>query len=179
MTTEEERITARTERIRLAVNAAEAAFWSVIGKNFPEATSGDLDPTTVFELSEALTEAVEMRLAANVHEKEKKAGARFVDFTSPGPAGKITIWKIARSADTRKRKKGGHNENRNRKTQDDLAQAEGGDLYHDRFDLLDRNRPDSRFRAGGHLRTVHASRSEHAISRRIESQGREPHDIHR
>ncbi len=45
------------ERIKSSVRKAEDAFWVTIAKEFPEATSGDLDPNTVISLSQMMERA--------------------------------------------------------------------------------------------------------------------------
>jgi hypothetical protein len=50
---------------------ASDAFWAVIVKNFPEATTGDLSPLTTFAFDQAAEAAVEEWVWANVPKKSQ------------------------------------------------------------------------------------------------------------
>ncbi|ASJ88503.1 hypothetical protein [Pseudomonas aeruginosa] len=49
-----------------AVSEALDAFWTVIAQKFPEATTGDLDPGTVFLLEDSAEKAVNTWVKFNV-----------------------------------------------------------------------------------------------------------------
>jgi hypothetical protein len=54
------------ERIAMALDHAETAFWNVIAKAFPEAKEGDLDPMMTNMLQETMNKAVEMWCQNNI-----------------------------------------------------------------------------------------------------------------
>jgi len=54
------------ERIRLAVDKAEQAFWASIAESFPEAQSGDLPPDAVGLLMQSMTDVVKFWVHFNV-----------------------------------------------------------------------------------------------------------------
>jgi hypothetical protein len=54
------------ERIMSATRKAEEAFWEAVAKEFPEATSGDLDPGAAVNLTQAMERAVRTWVDYNV-----------------------------------------------------------------------------------------------------------------
>lgn len=46
------------ERISLAVQKGEEAFWATVAAEFPEVTTGDLDPSTTISLTEKMRSAI-------------------------------------------------------------------------------------------------------------------------
>ncbi len=56
----------RNERIEEAVEDGAKAFWAIIAKRFPEATSGDFPPDAELALTTALEKAVRVWLDFNV-----------------------------------------------------------------------------------------------------------------
>ena len=52
--------------LRTVLQEADDAFWEVIVKRFPQATSGDLSPWATVRLREAQREAVEEWITNNV-----------------------------------------------------------------------------------------------------------------
>ncbi len=59
-------MTMSTPNIENLTNEALDAFWSVIAKQVPQATTGDLSPGTDFALQVAAENAVKEWIAANV-----------------------------------------------------------------------------------------------------------------
>jgi len=53
-------------KIHNAVDEAKAAFWRVIEKRYPEATTGDLPHDVAIDLDTAMLEAVEEWVKVNV-----------------------------------------------------------------------------------------------------------------
>lgn len=54
------------ERIKSATRKAEDAFWAAVAGEFPEATSGDLDPGAAVSLTQAMERAVRAWVDYNV-----------------------------------------------------------------------------------------------------------------
>jgi hypothetical protein len=66
------------ERITAAVEDGAEAFWAVIAKQFPEATSGDFPPDAEYALTKALEEAVRVWLDANVESDDEQSNIGLV-----------------------------------------------------------------------------------------------------
>lgn len=53
-------------RIKAALQRGEDAFWESVAKEFPEATSGDLDPTLTVALTQTMERAIRAWVEYNV-----------------------------------------------------------------------------------------------------------------
>ena len=54
------------ERIRSAARKGEDAFWAAVAKEFPEATSGDLDPGLAVSLMQTMERAIRAWVDYNI-----------------------------------------------------------------------------------------------------------------
>jgi hypothetical protein len=53
-------------RIKSAVREGEDAFWAAVAKEFPEATSGDLDPGMVMSLTQTMERVIRAWVDYNI-----------------------------------------------------------------------------------------------------------------
>ena len=53
-------------RVKAALQMGEDAFWAAVAKEFPEATSGDLDPAITVALTQTMERAIRAWVEYNV-----------------------------------------------------------------------------------------------------------------
>jgi hypothetical protein len=53
-------------RVKSALQSAEDAFWAAVAQEFPEATSGDLDPGMAVSLKQTMERAIRAWLDYNI-----------------------------------------------------------------------------------------------------------------
>jgi hypothetical protein len=58
----------KEQRVNETLQAASAAFWAVVARNFPEAKHGDFPPEMQFQLDQTMEKSIRVWLDYNAQE---------------------------------------------------------------------------------------------------------------
>lgn len=83
---EQHPVTQMSDRIEAATEAAQLAFWAAVAAQFPEITTGDMDPIETFRFDQACANAVTGWVDGNT-----PLGPR---YTVKGPHGSPVRWSV-------------------------------------------------------------------------------------